>query len=203
MTSERIGKFRQYYNLTWSVKSFGPILEYSIAYKSCVSGINNFQLHPFSFVNIISQTDTQILQSEYRWKNEHFKPHLMRPEGNGNLWSPFTTVSSSSSLVSSLSSTRDSNVNKGNGNKNLFYPQFGSFELENLKPNCDHDVRLKSRNKFGWTNDITTFTFRTSNKGENKSVYLTDNYTSTYLLNSLCLLSTRPKRSHLDRHHLF
>lgn len=52
-----------------------------------------------------------------------------------------------------------------------FYGHYeGNYVLDNLMPNLDYTVKIRAKNKFGWTDEETTFQFRTSLNGEFKFV---------------------------------
>lgn len=51
--------------------------------------------------------------------------------------------------------------------ENLYYGLYeGSYLFEPLRPDCEHEVRLRARNKFGWSDEEVSFVFWTSKRGE-------------------------------------
>lgn len=129
-SSEVRGLYRNSYNLTWTVKSFSPVLESRVRYKACGSK---------------------------RWK---VVPQRINPWFDGGDHGQVDTIDDY------YTHHRNNNYNYNYNRRKFHYNETGSAYLEDLEPDCEYRVRVKTRNMFGWSDEETHFAFITSKFGE-------------------------------------
>eukprot|EP00095_Tigriopus_kingsejongensis_P007179 maker-scaffold134_size322110-snap-gene-2.19 protein:Tk07179 transcript:maker-scaffold134_size322110-snap-gene-2.19-mRNA-1 annotation:"GM16324" len=118
ITSPSMGRHRSSYNLTWSIKSFAPILETEVRYKPCMA-------YHFIRESVIPP------------------PVFSYPYGSDGAGQSTGFQSSDHTLSSSES---DSSWSFSSSQKRLYLPENlyyglyeGSYLFEPLRPSCEHE----------------------------------------------------------------
>jgi hypothetical protein len=61
----------------------------------------------------------------------------------------------------------NNNNNNNNNNRRNNNSKFsGSYSFSPLLANTEYDIKIKARNKFGWSENEPAFVFKTSNRGQ-------------------------------------
>ncbi|XP_059096257.1 lachesin-like [Tigriopus californicus] len=142
ITSPPKGRHRSSYDLTWSIKSFAPILETEVRYKPCM-------VYHFITDNVTPPP-------------EMLDPYSSSTGFQSPDHAPSSSESSSGMSAWSYSSQRSRRKYLP---ENLYYGLYeGSYLFEPLRPDCEHEVRLRARNKFGWSDEEVSFVFWTSKR---------------------------------------
>ena len=118
--SEIRGRYRNSYNLTWTVKTFSSILESRVKYKPCTSN---------TWMEIPQRTNPWFDGGDHGYVNTIDDYYM-------------------------------------SNRRRFHFNESGNAFFENLKPNCEYRVRVKTRNAFGWSDEETHFAFITSKFGE-------------------------------------
>jgi hypothetical protein len=70
-------------------------------------------------------------------------------------------------LTGTTTNNNNNNDNNNNNNRRNNNSKFsGSYSFSPLLANTEYDIKIKARNKFGWSENEPAFVFKTSNRGQ-------------------------------------
>ncbi|KAG8229665.1 hypothetical protein J437_LFUL008598 [Ladona fulva] len=147
-TSEPLSRYRDSYNISWSVVSYSPVEEYKLYYRK------------------LPDNDTYGIMHGGRNHLGDGRGHMgMSYVGDGRgAWhmmivqpGPIGAMVSSSAL----------SANKGHINQNQAFTHWGSFMLKDLEPGYNYEAKVQARNRYGWGEPSKRFTFSIRGSGMN------------------------------------
>lgn len=137
-TSSTLGLYKSSYNLTWTVKTFSPLDETEISYRRVGLG---------------------------HWTTRSIN-HLIQSWNYGNYYPGGSSGSDSYSdtprSISSATNTANDGGNKFHSVSRTGPFAEGTWQFTHLIPNSEYEVKIRERNKYGWSLEEPSFVFKTS-----------------------------------------
>ncbi|XP_037043839.1 uncharacterized protein LOC119079866 [Bradysia coprophila] len=133
--SQTLSSFRDQYNISWTVQSFAPILEYRLFFRKQSS---SNEIHYERLTN----------HNNYISQQFHTSAHERHPE-----WENI--------VIPQMYQTYNQHSSSQPYHPNLNYRHRMSYLIKNLTPASNYEARVQARNDHGWNKLSSTFHFST------------------------------------------